>query len=680
MIKMNKMKLLGCKRRAFSTVIGIFFFIVIFTGAFTVFVLMLNSTSEFLGMQVEISKKEINKMQEEFDVLPLSLPYRGDQGQTLFNHNKFNLTIDVENKGPNHIEMVDLFIINKTNPDGTQCYDAVLTSCEVNMIEINYADSFIPVRSTNNILENTLITMERGSYDLKLVTALGTKKTVPLHVGGSYFHLKMFAIPPIVHNLSNMTLLLTVTNNSSKTLYDVKPNDLFPTLEPPTAISAEEGETKAVLNDPKTIPILKPGQSGIFTIEYELKGAQGGEVTFTTNATAKRNAESTEWSVFSNNSTVTIRMTGQSGDDLAGAEIKQKPEIFLVFPNLAGNGENDNDRGFWGAIVVNPTNQTVTIERITLQMTTPEQGGSAAQIITSGETAFDHVEPAGEGTWTIPDQNLLVWTQDDITDPLIIFPETAQEFIIKVRPTVGADITSFIVAANAHTSMGQYSSVDHTSGVIEDNTASTILNVYPTSEVVFGTGAVGDADDLIIDAVNTIDSLSTDNVFNITIREGTTKDATQYIPGWGTVTADKGVKLIMKLPPGFPKLNVVCCKPGMPGVPFDQFGFLIDSTSPRFVEFKDGSIQVEVKIGDDLGDFAGVEKFTFQYSLDAPKVKKDQIYIYYIFANGRDFNDTPVGPVSESVVLRIVGLESDCFGKQGQVILQESNGSPRACE
>jgi len=678
MIEMNEGKLMCSKKRALSSIIGILFFLILVFGSFTAFVLMLETTSDFLGTQVDVSKKEIDKMQEEFDVLPLSLPYRDDQGATLFNHNRFNLTVDVENTGPNHVEIVDLFIINKTNSDGTQCHDASSDPCGAKIIEINYADSFIPVRSTSNILENTPITMHRGEYDLKLVTALGTKKTVPLNVGGSYFHLKMYAVPPVVHNLSNMTLLLTVTNNSSKTLYDVKPNDLFPTVFPNTAIAAQGGESKAILNDLKVIPILKPSQSGIFTFEYELKGAQGGEISFTTNATAKRNADSTEWSVFSNNATVTVRMTGQSGDDLAGAEIKQKPELFLVFPNLAGNGENDNDRGFWGAIVVNPTNQTVTIERISIQMTTPEQGGSAAQIIASGETAFDHVEPAGEGTWTVPDQNLMIWTQDDITDPLIIFPETAQEFVIKIRPTVGADITSFVVAANAHTSMGQYSTVDHTSGVTQDNTKSTILNVYPTSSVVSGTGAVGDADDLIIDAVNTIDSLETDNVFNITIREGTTKDTTQYIPGWGTVTADRGVKLIMKLPPGFPALNVVCCN--QDGSDFDQDGFVIDSTSPRFVEFEDGSIQVEVKIGDDLGDFAGVERFTFQYSLDAPKIKKDQIYIYYIFANGRDFNDIPVGPVSESVVLRIVGLESECFGKQGQIILQESNGSPRACE
>jgi len=575
--------------------------------------------------------------------------------------------------------MVDLFIINKTNPDGTQCHDAVLSSCEAKLIEINYADSFIPVRSTNNILENTLITMERGSYDLKLVTALGTKKTIPLHVGGSYFHLKMHAIPPIVHNLSNMTLLLTVTNNSSKTLYDVKPNDLFPTVEPPTAIAAEGGETKVILNDLKVIPILKPSQSATFTFEYELKGAQGGEVTFTTNATAKRNEESTNWSVFSNNSTVTIRMTDQSGDTLAGAEIRQKPEIFLVFPNPAGNSENDNDKVFWGAIIINPTNQTVDIDRVTIQMVTPEQGGSAAQIIQNGELIFDEIEPAGEGDWTIPEQNLLVWTNDDVSDPVSIFPQTAQEFVIKVRTRVGSDMASFVVAANAHTSMGQFSTVDHTSAVKSLEEEATMINVYPTSLDVSGSGLVTDSDDSNIDAVNTIDSLELDNVFNVTIREGKTKTGKDsYIPGWGTVNADRGAKLIMKLPPGFPKLNVVCCNPD--GSSFPQTGFLVDSTSPRFVEFRDGSTQIEVKIGDDLGDVEGVERFTFQYSLDAPKIKKDQIYIYYIFANGRDVHDTPIGPVSESVVLRIVGLESDCFGKQGQLVLQESNGVPRVCE
>jgi len=434
-----------------------------------------------------------------------------------------------------------------------------------------------------------------------------------------------------------------------------------------------------VLQAPKVIPILKPSQSATFTLEYELKGAQGGEVSFTTNATAKRNEESTNWSVFSNNSTVTIRMTDQSGDDIAGGEIRQKPEIFLVFPNPAGTSENDNDKVFWGAIIINPTNQTVTIDRVTIQMVTPEQGGSAAQIIANGELVFDEIEPAGEGVWTVPEQNLLVWTQDDLTDPLTIFPQTAQEFVIKVRTRAGSDMASFIVASNAHTTMGQFSTVAHTSAVKSLEEEATMINVYPTSLDVSGSGLVTDLDDSNIDAVNTIDSLEIDNVFNVTIREGKTKTVKDsYIPAWGSVTADKGAKLIMKLPPGFPKLNVVCCNPD--GSNFPQTGFLIDSTSPRFVEFRDGSTQIEVKIGSDLGDVEGVERFTFQYSLDAPKIKKDQLYIYYIFANGRDVHDTPIGPVSESVVLRIVGLESECFGKQGQLVLQESNGVARVCE
>jgi len=680
MIEMNKTKLIGSKRSAFSSIIGIFFFIVIFAGAFAAFVLMLNTTSDFLGTQADVSKKEIDKLQEEFDVIPVSLLHRDDQGQALFNHNKFNLTVEVENKGPNHIEIVDLIIINKTNPDGTLCEDALSgTSCNAKFIKINYADSFIPVRSINNVLENTPITMERGSYDLKLVTALGTKKTVPFKVGGPILHLKMYAIPPIVHNLSNMTLLLTVTNNSTKTLYDVKPNDLFPTVEPPTAIAAEGGETKILLNDLKVIPILKPSQSATFTLEIELKGAQGGEVSFTTNATAKKSQESTEWKIFSNNATVTIRMTDQAGDDVAGAEIRKKPKLFLVFPNPAGTSQNDNDKVFWGAIIVNPTNQTVDIDRVTIQMVTPEQGGSAAIIIAKTELAFDEIEPAGKGVWTIPEQNVLVWTNDDVSNPVSIFPETAQEFVIKIATRAGSDMASFIVAANAHTSMGQFSTVDHTSAIKKLETKATMINVYPTNQSVSGSGLVTNASDSNINAVNTIDSLQLDNVFNVTIREGKTLTGTaSYIPGWGTVIADRGAKLIMKLPPGFPKLNVVCCNPD--GTDFPQAGFLIDSTSPRFVEFRDGSTQIEVKIGKHLGDVEGVERFTFQYSLDAPLIKKDQIYIYYIFANGRDVHDTPIGPVSESVVLRIVGLESDCFGKQGQLVLQESNGSPRVCE
>jgi len=338
-------------------------------------------------------------------------------------------------------------------------------------------------------------------------------------------------------------------------------------------------------------------------------------------------------------------------------------------------------------------------------MTTPEQGGGGSLVITEDESSFDHIEPCcwardletnggnsdpdgiyalvadgkpdAIGRWTIPKQNLLVWTNDNTTNTVSIFPATAQEFIIRTRTTVGSDLASFLVVSNAHTSMGQYSTVKHTSAGRVDHADATLVNVYPTSSDVSGSGVYTDANDYILDAVNTIDTLSTDNVFNVTIREGK-QDAASYIPGWGTVTADKGAKLIMKLPPGFPKLNVVCCNPD--GSNFPQTGFLIDSTSPRFVEFRDGSTQIEVKIGSDLGDVAGVERFTFQYSVDAPRIKHDQIYIYYIFANGRDVHDNPIGPVSESVVLRIVGLESDCFGKQGQTIVQEQFGTARVCE
>jgi len=570
------------------------------------------------------------------------------------------------------------------------------------LVEINYDDSFIPIRTTNNILENTPVTMERGEYDLKFVTVLGTKKVVPLHVGGVILHLKMFAIPPIVHNLSNMTLFLTVTNNSTQTIYDVKPNDLFPTVEPISALDAEGGESKTILNELKVLPFLDPYQSGSFTYEYELKGAQGGEITFTTNATAKRNEDSSDWTIFSNNSTVTIRMTGQSGDDLAGAQVRQAPKIFTLFPNPAGDAETGNDRAFWGAIIVNPTNQTLDIDRVTVQMTTPEQASGTSQIVVQFENDFDHIEPCcwgrdneqnggegnpdseystsadgkpdGQGRWTVPNQNLLVWTNDNTTNTVSIFPYTAQEFVVRVETTSSADVPAFLVIANAHTSMGQFATAAHTSAVVTPHEDATMVNVYPTSSNVGGEGVYTDDDDYIIDAVNTIDTLSIDNVFNITIREGKA-GSDSYVPAWNTVD-NTGTKLIMKLPPGFPKLDVV----GPPGDPFLQTGFLIDSESPRFVEFRDGSTQIEVKIGSDLGDVAGVERFTFQYSLDAPKIKKDQIYIYYIFANGRDFNDTPVGPVSESVVLRIVGLESECFGKQGQTVLQEPFGTARVCE
>jgi hypothetical protein len=736
------------QRRAISTIVGMFFFMVVMAGAFTAFILMMEANTDFLEAQVRVSQHEIDKIQEKFSALIQTEPYRNPSGNVIGGFNKFNLTVLVENTGKNHVEIVDLWIINKTLPDGKECQTHSSKPCEAKLIEIHPSDAFIPIRTTVNVLENTPVTLERGRYDLKLVTALGNTEIIPFRVGGPPLLLKLVTSPPNVANLGNLTLTYIITNNSTKTFYDVKlfenENGEFATITPSTAI---QGDNAYQILGQSVIPQLDPNESGVLTVTYKLTGAKGSKITFTTNVTAKKELDSIDWDIFSNNETVTITMEEQSGG--AFGALRQKPEIFIVIPGPAGESFGDSDRGYFGVIIINPTNQTMIIHRVSLFAA---QGGGGTQVVTiADEDSFDHISPIGKwacsgssktgsgpvdvvlngeviggtadaysagsdgiydpiGRYTFPENNLIVWTNDDLCNPIEVQPTSSQGFIFRVKTTPQADLTAFIVGANAHTSMGQFSTIGHTSSAIDSEASATMVNVYPTSKDVSGGSLANDPKDLDFIATGTIDALEQGRVFNVTIREGHT-DSANYLPA---STSLGTAKLILKLPPGFPEFNTVCCLPSPPhgtnpaNTPFCQYGFDTSKITSR--EFRDGAIQVEVPLAQNLGDATHgstltsstgyahctpitascsrsgtdanechAERFTFQFSVNGPDLEQDEVYVYYAFADGRDVFNNPIGPVSEAIVLRVNGKQGICFNENpGTVkeVIDEFTGKP----
>jgi len=129
-------------------------------SAFGAFVVMMQLQSNLLDTQLEISKKEIAKLREQFSISP-----------NYDSNNSNRLYVNVTNVGSIHAEIVDLLIINKS-----------LTTRDATRYAISYNDAFVPLSSTIDILKNQPLYMADGTYDIKVVSALGTVKTSELTV------------------------------------------------------------------------------------------------------------------------------------------------------------------------------------------------------------------------------------------------------------------------------------------------------------------------------------------------------------------------------------------------------------------------------------------------------------------------------------------------------------------
>src|SRR3990167_5477286 len=101
----NLVKIFNFKsRKAISTIIGTFFFVIVMVGAFTAFILMMQTNSNFLNTQLGATQSEIEKIQGQFTI---AAAYDSEIGN--------RLCVSVKNAGSTPLEIADLFIVNKTN-------------------------------------------------------------------------------------------------------------------------------------------------------------------------------------------------------------------------------------------------------------------------------------------------------------------------------------------------------------------------------------------------------------------------------------------------------------------------------------------------------------------------------------------------------------------------------------
>jgi hypothetical protein len=597
------------KRRGISTIVGGIIFVVLLTAGFSTFFVAMDVQSDTINAQRTISNSIIDKTQEKFTIAAAtddSTPWP-------------TLGLQVKNEGPNPVQISNIWIINKSDPN-----------YPVKNIPVKYNDAFIPPGYGISILEtqplkmiNPALTPFQDLYDIKVVSALGTVKQTELNVGGNnYLLAEMFTIPPDVRLNENVTVALRITNVGPTLITGISPTPLLvdgAEITIPSPHPWVDGVPELV--SPVSIPAdLKPSESTIFSWHSKLNtaGLIGGKIKFSSSATGTESL--TGFTVNSNTASdkLTVRdPKGGAGEEIViRDELFAKPDIFMLIPSTFG--ESDDNEGLWGVTVANPTDATMYVSKVSVTILYAG-ANSNQEIFTSGNGCADRT-PLSPVTdyWSCPNDNSLVWYDEPagaFKQP--IAPRSAYTFLLTVEPGKmtgsGDALDSVIVHTAVFTTLGAFGEAKWTSSAVKggDAIANVFLvetgldptnkNNYRANRMLIGSGSTQTFDIALADL-----SPNADKIQN-------------------------GAELIINIPKdwGLPTIN-------------DAAGF----TNVVVNQFPDNSYQIVGELINNLDDDAEVISFDSV----APTVLCDKMYVMHVLANGITVAQNTIGPVAEIVL------------------------------
>ena len=583
-------------RNGISTIVGTFFFVVIMVGAFSAFILMMQTNSNFLNTQLDTTQNEIQKIQGQFTI---AAAYDSGIGN--------RLCVSVKNSGSTPLEIADLLIVNKTNN-------------AVRQFDVDFRDAFVPVSSLRDILDNQPITLTADSatggtvYDIKVVSTSGIVQTTELKVfptAGQDPRLNVtgFVYPSNVASGQNVTIGMFVYNRANTTLINVQPNG-DPIAEPVEAVSL--GYPLVTRGN---ITRLDPNEHAVFMWEPEFIGGVGSKITFLVRAKALVEGCTESTYIFNDSSTTGHRGTPQI-KVVPGVkrEILASPEPFISFPNPFGDA-NLGDTGVFSIVVQNPTDHGFLVSRVSIQFVNPK-GDDVV-------TAVTGISPA-TGTWT-EGTNVMYWT--GTSNPIYVAPNDLEEWIVRAEPSnISEDTPVSSIIYNTYSSFGQFGKGPFTHGV--DASTTALVSAYGKSTFSGTTPTFIFPD---------IPSGTKNQRFNFTIEN----------TGVNGIDAD-GSFLLINVPPGLRDVVSVSETSGTDGL---SSGLAVDDDD--ILEFDDGSRQIPVDIIDDI---TTDETETYSFRATIPTISVPAFYVFTIVANGTATDGVLIGPTAE-VVMQVCPTE-----------------------
>jgi len=561
-------------------------------AGFSVLSLALDAQTDIVKTQRIVSDIEIKKLQEQFGVLAST------DGNDILN-------ISINNQGQNPVEISSIWITNKTLPDQP-----------ATRYNVNYDDAFVSSGFTSNVLSTQTLQMIPGTYDIKIISSLGTIKKVELY-GSSGLRAEMITDPPDVIIGQNVTIAMIVTNTGINTVNNVQPDPLGFSATGSGTFIGSSSHTPTFAN-------LNGGASVMFTWDYQVTGVSGDQLTFSSIARGDGGEIS---NMISDVSILREPFDGGTGGgfdpDIVNDDLFARPQLFFVIPS--SHGESADAEAIWGINVVNPINAPMDVSKVVITAFAP--GGNTNDILfqRTGQTCiFNPISPVigPDSNWSCPSENALMWKS---TTPITIPANSTRAFLTKVDPGSPAGNTgleSIIVQGSVFTTLGSFGKSGYQTTMAEVTTS--LVNVYLTSDIT---------DPRTSSKIKTIrtdivpDSIQT---FDVVLADMDSVDSTRITTG---------SKLVINVPKEWTSVTVT-----------GDSGF---TGTPSVTQFGDNSHQIIGVTSSEIGS-TGNSFGTITFTAKAPDVIKDELYVMYILAHGTTTNGFTIGPLAE-IVLQVNG-------------------------
>jgi hypothetical protein len=575
-------------RRGISSVVGALIFTVLMIAGFSAMSLALDTQTDIVNTQRVMADTELKKQQEQFGIM-------------VFTDANNILNISVDNKGQNPVEISRVWITNKT-----------LATQPTTPFSVNSNDAFIPTGFTSNVFSTQPLYIVPDTYDVKVVSTLGTVKTAELTVGSAFsstgLRAELITDPPDVIIGQNVTIAMLVTNTGSSTIENVAPGSLTVT---PLSVLASSSPTPVSVD-------LTPGESVMFSWDYTISGPPGNDVSFSSYASGTDiDGPVVISNTVSDVSTLRLPTDGGVGNpdpDILHDDLLARPQLFLTIPGTHGDSD---DQALWGVNIANPVNAPMRVSKLTITAFAPGANNND-KIFTAGCGPATNIAPAGTSYWACPSENLVMW--ENYETPITIPPNSTQSFLVRVTPGSLAAVThleSIIVQASVFTNVGSFGKSGYQTTMFDGSDA--LGSVYLSN---------------VVDSRNNNDIQSSrigiapgsDQTFNIVFADLDTRSST-YVKSGG--------KLVINVPKGWTNVTIL-----------NNYGFV---SNPTLIIHGDGSHQITAQLSSNLGSTSN-QADTIQFRATAPTITTDQMYVMYVLAEGETNNNFAIGPLSEIVL------------------------------
>ena len=576
-------------RRGISSVVGALIFTVLMIAGFSAMSLALDSQTDIVNTQRVVADTELKKQQEQFGIAVFTDA-----------HNILNISVD--NIGQNPVEISRVWITNKT-----------LAIQPAKPFSVNSNDAFVPTGFTSNVLSTQPLYMIPDTYDVKVISTLGTVRIAEVTVGSGPLsdglRAELITDPPDVIIGQNVTIAMVVTNTGSSTIENVSPGSL--TVTPSLAVLASSSPIPASAD-------LTPGESVLFSWDYTISGTSGDNVTFSSYASGTKINDSTVMTSNTVSDVSTLRLptdgsTSGTNPNIINDELLARPKLFLIIPSPQGDS---NDKALWGINVANPVNAPMKVSKLSITAFAP--GANNNDKIFDSACVADTIFPTGVNHWTCPSENVLLW--QDFANPIVIAPNSTQAFMVKVKPgTIAGQNTleSVVVQGSVFTTVGSFGKSGYQTTMYDgtESIGSTYLS-------------------------NVVDSRNNNDMQSVrtNIVPGSTQTFNIVFADLDTVSTTwikSGAQLIINVPKGWTNVSIVSYP-----------GFV---SAPTVTTFGDGSTQIIGTTTSNLGDAVNPSD-TIKFTAKAPNITNDQMYVMYVLAQGQTNNIFSIGPLAEIVL------------------------------